>query len=385
MPGNTSEFLIIGGGFAGTAIAYYLARAGSEVRLLEANRLGSGTSGACAGRAQVIDAHTEDYLDLLVAGFRYLSQLPQELDLDLEWELPGHLTLLRNAQEWQEYSACVERLRARDLPAEMLDRKSLQSLEPQLYTQDLLGASYSLEGHLNPFRFCLGFAHAARQAGAAIETGAAVTGWLQQHGHITGVQTAQASYSAGTVILACGAWSGQVLASLGIDFPMKFSHAEAVITEPLPRLIHHHIGMTGFYEVVHGQDQTVTLGLGQHPNGTLLISNAIEKSEQIDPRSSAWGMPAIARLFAERFPDLRRVRFLRTWSAPSPYLPDYLPALGWLPGYDNLFVTAGFHLAIPTIPLLSRQAAAWLVNGESPDWQSTFSPRRLFSPSCSGA
>jgi glycine/D-amino acid oxidase-like deaminating enzyme len=35
-------------------------------------------------------------------------------------------------------------------------------------------------------------------------------------------------------------------------------------------------------------------------------------------------------------------------------LPDYQPSIGWMPGIDNLYVAAGFHLAIPTIPVLAE-------------------------------
>lgn len=371
------DAIVIGGGFAGAAIAYNLARRGCQTLLLEAKSLGSGTSGACAGRAQVIESHDEAYLDLVLAGFDCLQTLGEELGCDLEWETPGHLTLLHTEEQWREYEGYVKRLEARGAPAEMLGLEDLRSAEPCLCSDGFLGAARSLEGRLNPFRFCHGFAQAARRYGAEIRIQTPITGFERQAGRIVAVHTAAESFAAQIVVLAAGAWSGELAASAGVDLPVRFTHAESMVSERLPPLIHHHIGMPGFYEAVHGENRTVTLGVGQHRCGTLLVSNAIEKADTIDRNNTAWGIPALARAFLSRFPRLGGVNILRGWAAPSPFLPDYQPAIGWLPGCQNLFVAAGFHLAIPTIPLLSRQVAAAIL-GEPAPLLAPYAPARFF-------
>jgi glycine/D-amino acid oxidase-like deaminating enzyme len=380
MPGKTCEVLIIGGGLAGTAVAYYLAKAGAEVLLLEAGSICSGTSGACAGRAQLIESETEEYLDLALAGFEELGRLSDELEVDLEWELPGHLTLLFTEDQLRQYAALTGRLNRHGVEAAILDRPALHDAEPKLVMGDCLGAAYSKEGHLNPLALCMGFARAARRHGATLRTRLAVSGFERQAGRIKVVRAGDEQFSVGTVLLAAGAWTGELAASAGIHLPMQFTHAEAMVSDPLPRLIHHHIGMSGFYEAVHGQERTVTLGVGQHRNGTLVISNAIQKADTIDVRSTAWGLPALAKALASFFPCVKDIGIVRTWAAPSPYLPDYQPAIGWLPGVDNLFVAAGFHLAVSTIPVLAeRIAESVLSQGAAPEESSLtpFSPERF--------
>ena len=380
---KTCDIAIIGGGFAGTALAYYCAKAGASVALLESGSLGSGTSAACAGRAQIIESESDSYLDLVLEGFSKLSGLGAEIDTDLEWELPGHITLLSNPDQWHTYERLIQRLNNRKIAAQMLDCATLQEAEPNLQASDWMGAAYSWEGHLNPFKFCMGFAKSARRRGAALLTHTAVTAFERHANKIILLQTDNGPLSAGVVILAAGAWSGELARLAGSHLPMHFTHAQALVTEPLPRIIHHPIGISGFYEAVHGTQRTVTLGLGQHPNGTLVVSNAIQQAREIDTASTAWGMPAISHALRQYCPMLNRARVVRSWAMPSPFLPDYLPAIGWLPELDNLYVAAGFHLAVPTIPLLAEAVASAILHPENPGASAVlaqFSPGRFGPP-----
>ncbi len=375
----TADVLIIGGGFAGTALAYYLARDGASVALLEAGSLGGGSSAAPAGRAQIIDSENEKYLDLVLTGIKRLENLGEELGIDLEWTTPGHLTLISNENQWRNFEILVERLQRRCIPAEMMDLATVRKAEPFLNPEGFIGAAFSHEGHLNPFKFNAGFARAASRMGVKIIHGARVTGFEKTGKHINTVITTKGHFIGRVVLMAVGAWSGELAALAGTTFPMKFTHAEAVVSESLPPVLHHHIGMTGFYEAVHGSDRSVTLGIAQHINGTLVASNAVQKMEKLDLSSTDWGMPALCQAIRTYFPRLGGVRITRTWAAASPFTPDYLPAIGWLPGFDNLFIATGFHLAIPTIPILAEQAAQSILEFEESQLLSPYNPKRFYT------
>jgi len=371
------DVIIIGSGFAGAAIAYHAAQRSANVLVLEAGDFCSGSSGACAGRVQLIDSHPGVYLDIVLEGHTRLQSLSEELGTDIEWETPNHLTLFSDSETGQSEENLVAELIQRGLKAEMLDQPTLQDAEPALDAVQFMGASYTPEGHINPFKFCFGYINAARRFGAVFQKFRRVTGFDISQNRVTAVKTPQESYSANSVVVACGAWSGEVLDLAGFHFPMQYTHAEAMITEPLPPLIHHHISLAGFYTAVHGGDRSVALGVGQHRNGTLLISNAIQQMNTINMDSTSWSMPALSHAFQNVFPSLSNTRVMRSWAAPSPFMPDQRPALGWVPGFDNLYIAAGFYLAIPTIPILCEQATEELLGRRESSLLTNFRPNRF--------
>jgi glycine oxidase len=377
VPSGPWDVIVVGSGFAGAAIAYYCSCLGARVLTIDSQELGGGSSSACAGRVQLIDSHPGEYLDLVLAGHSKLQTIGDELGVDLEWQTPGHLTLIPDEQSWQSEQKRVQELTDHGIHVEMLDIEALQMVEPFLDIQGLLGASLSPESHINPFHFGFGYINAALQNGASFEPLNAATGFELYQNRILGVETQRGKLSAGMVVLACGAWSGEILAQAKIAFPMHFTHAEAMVTERVQRVLNHHISLAGFYETIHGTDRSVALGVGQHPKGTLVISNAIQQTKAVDQKSSVWGLRALSAAFQKFFPRLKDIRITRTWAAPSPFLPDRRPALGWVPGIENLYLAAGFHLAIPTIPILCERAALEIIHQVEEQLLSSFRPARF--------
>ena len=125
MVSSIQDVIIVGGGVVGISIAYYLARRGVGVLVLEAGGLASGTSGASAGRAQVSESHRGTHLDLVLSGLARLETLESELDYDFEWRRLGNLILIEREDQWRWWSDQVAHVTARGVPAEMLDLESI--------------------------------------------------------------------------------------------------------------------------------------------------------------------------------------------------------------------------------------------------------------------
>jgi glycine/D-amino acid oxidase-like deaminating enzyme len=354
MPIDGFEVIIVGGGFAGTAIAYQLARRQASVLLLEANGIGTGTSGACAGRAQVSESHDGLHLALVLEGIERLSSLEEELDFPFDWRRLGNLMLIEDENYWEEWTERIAHLQERNVPAEMLDRQALQEAEPLLRATGFRGAAWCLEGHLNPFKLCHGYAYAARRQGAILRERTPVRRFTRQGRRLTTVHTTAGDFHANTVIITAGAWTDRVLRLAGTTLPVQFTHAEAMISERVAPSLQNHVGLADFYETIHTASRAVSVGVAQQAAGTLLITEAVQMGANLHHANSDWGPPGMAHELLALFPHFENVRIMRAWAAPSPFLPDEQPAIGWMPALDNLFVATCFHMTISTIPVLSE-------------------------------
>ncbi len=376
MSTDVYDVIIVGGGFAGLATAYHLAGRGAKTLLLEAKGLAGGASGACAGRAQVSESPRGPHLALALAGLERLAGLEEELGTEFEWRRLGNLILIADEEKliwWREQVALLQEA---GLDAAMLANDELKEIEPHLRAEGWLAAAWALEGHLNPFKFAHAYARAARARGAFIRSHSPVTGFETESGRVLAVRAGDERYATAAVLVAAGAWSGHVLALAGAWLPVQFTHAEAMISERLPRILHNHVALADFYETIHTQDRAVSVGAAQQQSGALLITEAVEKSEAIHRRNSAWGMPGMARDFLALFPDLANARIVRGWAIASPFLPDEQPAIGLIPGFENLFVATCFLLTITTIPVLSEWIAALILGESVPSELAAYSPAR---------
>lgn len=375
---NTYDAIIIGGGMVGLATAYHLARRGARTLLLEAGELGGGSSGACTGRAQVAEGHLDPLnLRLIREGLARLETLEAELDYAFEWHRIGFLALINATHQWDEWTARAAALTAAGIPTEMLDQAELRRVEPLLNADGFIGAAYAVEGLLNPFRFCAAYARAARRRGATLRPHMPVTAMQPVGSRVVAVEAGGERYTADTVAVMAGAWTAPVARLAGVDLPIRHTHAEAFVTEPVALRLANTVELASFYETIHGVERAVSVGFSQHRGGTLVVTEAVFKSAELHRRSSAWGLAAIAADLARLYPALAGVRVVRGWGIPTPFTPDDEPVIGWAPGLDNLFVAAAFMQTITAVPLICDWMAGMIVGEAPPADLGLFAPARF--------
>jgi sarcosine oxidase subunit beta len=372
------DVIIIGGGFLGVSTAYELSKAGVRTLLLDKGDIGSGTSGSCSGRAQVSEGHLDPLnIKLILEGFKLHETLEEELGFGYEWRKVGLFLLLRNEKMWRLWEERSQILSSRGIPTEILDRATLEKAEPNLNTKGVLGAAYSVEGMLNPLRFIHAYAGAAARQGAILLRNSEVVGMEVHNRKVTLVTTANDTYSAGTVAVMAGAWENAVTRMAGVDVPIRPTHAESFITEPIPPVIFHNIGMADSYEIINEREKACAMGIFPEPNGSLDIAEAVTQTPELHQRTSAWGICAISAELAELFPILGKVRVVRSWGRPTSFTPDEEPLVGWVPGLDNMYVATSLFETITTIPVLSKWMAMMIQGQTPPESLELFSPVRF--------
>ena len=105
------DVVIIGGGIIGISLAYYLAKEGADVCLVEKKNLAMESSGRCAGG--IGQSHREEP-DLPIAKFsvQLWKSISDEMDMDIEYRQHNNLRLAMNEEHAASLQAMVERERA---------------------------------------------------------------------------------------------------------------------------------------------------------------------------------------------------------------------------------------------------------------------------------
>lgn len=181
-----ADVCIVGGGFTGLSAALHLAKAGRDVVLLEAHRVGFGASGRNGGQlgsGQRVDQFTLEKLvgaedarklwDLGEDAKALVNALVAEHGIDCDLR-PGVAHAAFTAREVKHEHAYVAHLKDRYGygQIEALDRDAMQALCP---SPKYVGGALDMgAAHLHPLNFALGLARAAVAAGVRIHEGTCV-------------------------------------------------------------------------------------------------------------------------------------------------------------------------------------------------------------------
>ncbi|OQY99891.1 MAG: hypothetical protein B6D41_00530, partial [Chloroflexi bacterium UTCFX4] len=171
---KNADVIIVGGGIIGCATAYYLAKRGADVILLERAGIGAGASGRSGGGVRQ-SARASAELRLANETVALFPTLADELGVDIEYTQRGNLRLVESVDHLRPMQVDVTRQQSYGLDVRWIGQQETCELVPSLRRESVLGASFCpTDGHANPLKLVTGFANAARKLGAQIFTNCAV-------------------------------------------------------------------------------------------------------------------------------------------------------------------------------------------------------------------
>jgi sarcosine oxidase subunit beta len=331
---DQAEVVVVGGGVIGLSTAYHLAKAGvRDVLLLERDELGSGSTCRAAGgvRAQFSDeVNIELGRRSLDAFARFREDTGQEIDL----HRVGYLFLLDDPAHVAAFERNVAVQNGLGVPSRMLGVEEAVRLSPLVSPEGLLAAAWSPEdGHCTPESVVLGYAAAARRAGARLATRTTVTGIRREGDEVRAVETDRGAVRTGTVVCAAGAWSEGVGALAGVDLPVRPLRRQVLTTGPVPGLdprTPFTIDFaTSFY--FHREGPGLLLGM----------SDPDEEPGFHLERSDAW-LPRLGAAVERRAPSLAQVGLGGGWAGLYEVTPDHNALIGEARGVSRFLYATGF-------------------------------------------
>ncbi|MEX2158751.1 MAG: glycine oxidase ThiO [Dehalococcoidia bacterium] len=368
---GAASVVIVGAGIVGCAIAYELSRRGVASVVLDSRRAGMAATNAAAGIVAPL-AEFQRPGPLVRFGLEGLRRYPvwrdrlleDVPDIDVELDMCG---VLRVAFEEDELAELRRGLRYREeLGVELieLDQQMVRDAEPRLSERIVGGVLCPDEGHLSNQLFTLALTRAAKQRGARIVEGAPVTGFETSGSRVAAVRTPRGDFACDRVVLAAGAWTGQIAKRLRAHVPVFPVRGQMLA---LGRMV------TPIHAVVWGPRGYVL----PRANGLVFAGSTVEQVG-FRIRTTQRGLAQVRRGAFELVPQLRHAREHFSWAGLRPGSPDGLPLLGALSGWDNVTLATGhYRNGILLGPITGELIADLIVSDRVPEALAPFDPARL--------
>ncbi|MFD5411085.1 NAD(P)/FAD-dependent oxidoreductase [Streptomyces nojiriensis] len=382
---HSLDAVIIGAGVVGAACAYYAARAGLSVAVVDRGPVAGGTTGAGEGNLLVSDKEAGPELDLALLSTRLWTELAAALPPDIEYEPKGGLVVAPDERTVKALRHFAQGQRAAGVDAVEVAADALRDLEPHLAPGLAGGFHYPQDAQVQPALAAARLLAAARTPGtpgapaAEVYLGEEVTEILLDRGAVRGVRTPHRELLAPAVVNAAGTWGGRIASLAGVTLPVLPRRGFVLVTEPLPRVVRHKVYAADYIaDVASGsaalQSSAVVEGT---PSGPVLIG-ATRERVGFDRTLSTEALRRLAAQAAALFPVLADVRVMRTYHGFRPYLPDHLPAIGPDPRCPGLLHACGHEGAgIGLAPATGLLVAAALTGAEPPLPAHPFRPDRF--------
>ncbi|WP_435006197.1 glycine oxidase ThiO [Tundrisphaera lichenicola] len=355
---KSAEVIVVGGGVIGLSIAHVLAREGIRATVLDRGEPGRAASWAGAG---MIPPHIERLATNPTIELRSWSavlypewsqELLESTGIDNGYRRTGGVDVAFTEGEEQELKTSAGRWRAERIVYERITPGDFDRIEPALNPELRLAYFLPDRAQIRNPRHIKALVASLKASGVAIHSGRAILGFEASRARVMAVRTEEGTLPCDRVVVAAGAWSGGLLAGLGVQAPTPPVKGQIVLLGAgLPRIRR---------IIEHGKNYLVP-----RDDGRILIG-ATEEEAGFDTRTTSEGFSDLLAEAHRLCPNLVGAEVERSWAGLRPGSFDSKPYLGLAPGFENLFVAAGHKRAGLQLAPATAEVISDLVLGRVP-------------------
>ncbi len=364
-----TDVLIIGGGIIGAAVGHGLSEQGVCPTVIDGShylhRASVGNFGLVWVQGKGVG--NCDYASWILAAAKqypsFIENLSNQTGIDIHFQQAGGLTLCLGEAEFAAKAETMQTL-AREAGDKgykyaMLKPERIQQMIPDLTLgKQVTGACFSpLDGHTDPLLLLNALLVGMQKRGGKLIRGCPAYR-IEPSGQGYSVQTAKGSFITEKLVLAAGNGIPRLAEDMGLKVPVRPQRGQLLVTErvrpvlPLP-----------------------LSGIRQADNGTILLGYSQEEVG-FQTETTLRELKRISERAIRAFPELTRIRIIRTWAALRVLTPDEAPIYEQPHSHPGLFVVTS-HSGVTLASLHADKIAKWILSGERTDAIRAFSLRRF--------
>ena len=377
-----SDVVIIGGGIIGVSTAYYLAKYGISVTLIEKGKIAGEQSSRNWGFVRQQGRDPAE-IPTIMRSLSLWKGLSKELDEDTGFKQAGVFYLANNEQQVAAYEDWLNYAKEYQIDSHLIPKSEIEKYVPSNSGDWLAALRTPSDGRAEPSKATGALAKGAERLGAQILTNCAVFGFETEGGRVSSVSTEQGIIKTNSVLCAGGTWSSLFCARHNIPLPQLKIRSSVLRTSPVPKISEHSIWcrdvalrrrQDGGYTIAHGSaseapivPDTFRWGIKyiesykKEKNRLRVKLNGRFYKELITPRR--WNINGPSPFELERvydvspnkkileeafsnllklFPQLINAKIVESWGGLIDVTPDAVPVISPVEKVPGFFLATGF-------------------------------------------
>ena len=369
------DVAVIGAGVIGTSSAYYNAKKGARVIVIDGGDIAESTSSHSDGNILVCDKQPGFDAKFAKASQEMFPSLEAELDYELEWTQKGSLFLTETEEEFAMAEKFCMDMNESGINMRMLDHQEVLDDEPYL-ARDIYGGLETIsDGSVFPVALSYGYALACERLGGVLSLHNMVQAIKKEDNFFT-IETKNGKIRANNIVNAGGVNSPQIGKMVGLDIPVEARQGQILVSEQTFRVARRKVHEFGYMltKFQSGNYERPVSERVKRNEVAFVFEPTVSSNFLIGSSRSFVGeninneidvMQALAERAIRFFPVIADIKVIRAYSGLRPFTPDHMPIVSATP-VKGFFIAAGHEGDGIGLSPITGKSIADLVAGEEP-------------------